>query len=235
MMRVIILFACLSILFSCQKEKITEQHIHPKYYNHLKINSSFDVFLKQDSSSTISIEADEDMIKEIDLTYDNDTLIISNNLEKNWLKPTSTIPKITIYFSEIAEIKVNEKCFVKSINTIKQHYFGLVLGSKTNAAELEMNCKNFYFWNNFPCGGQLKLKGKVNNIKLWNFALMSIDAKQLTVKNAIIENSSSGDVSVNVADTMNYKIYGAGNVICTPKPKVILNNGQLGEGNFIIE
>ena len=79
-------------------------------------------------------------------------------------------------------------CDIKTSNPITSNEFGLVLMGKVNHANLELDCNNFYYWNNFPCGGNLTLYGKTNILDLWNFAIMSIDAKNLIAQNAKIEN-----------------------------------------------
>ena len=111
--------------------------------------------------------------------------------------------------------------------------FGLVLTGKSNQANLELNGNIFYYWNNFPTGGKLTLSGKTEILKIWNFDLMSVDAKNLTSKYAIVENSSKGDCAVTVLNKLEYKISGEGNIQLYGEPSEIIETGLFSTGRLI--
>jgi len=92
----------------------------------------------------------------------------------------------------------------------------------------------FYYWNDFPCGGLLTLSGKAESLKLWNYAILSVDAKYLTAKTAIVENNSQGDCTVNVGEKLNYSITNKGNINLYGSPTEIIE-GVLNSSGQLIE
>jgi hypothetical protein len=88
-------------------------------------------------------------------------------------------------------------------------------------ADLELNCNRFYYWNMAPSGGLLTLRGNTRELIIWNFALMSVDANNVTTDYAFVENHSKGDCKVFVRDKLDYSIYGEGDIYLSGEPNQI--------------
>lgn len=234
-MKKVFLFFSLAFIISCNKEKIDTKTIVLDDFNTIILNSSFDIILSKSTTNYIEISADENMIEDIVIEdYLTDTLMIKNEFRRKWLHPKTNTPKLTIYYKSISLIKANSTCYIETNNPIKEDYFGLILSAKTNTAYLELDCKNLYYWNNYPCGGLLTLYGKADHIQLWNDALMSINAENLVAKKAFIDNTSKGDIQVNVTDSLTYNIYGSGNIILSNTTEVIKKEEVTGTGSLFI-
>ena len=107
------------------------------------------------------------------------------------------------------------------------------MASKLNEAVLQLNCTTFYYWNNHPCGGKLTLSGTVQNLRIWNFALMSVEAKDLTAYDALVENSSQGDCEVTVTGKLEYSIKNSGNIYLHGHPPQIVLKEKTSTGELI--
>jgi hypothetical protein len=231
----IVLFFCLLII-ACKKEK-SEQAIIitnlPKF-DKIELNDFFDVFIIEDSSYQIEIRGSKELISHLDYQVINNELVIKNNKKLKWSDPQNNL--ITLYISSMGlkEINANETCNIKSINPITTHEFGIILKSKANVADLLFDNEIVYYWNNFPCGGKLTLSGKTNELKLWNTALMSVDASLLECQKALVENSSKGNCTVNVSQQLKYSIEGEGDIIVLGNPNQIILEQKSSSGKLIL-
>ena len=235
MKKIIFFFLCnLIFFFSCKKENLVEHRFSALApFNKIELNSTFDVYLNEDTSFAIKIIADEKIIGNINFNIDNNVLSITNTTKLKWLTPEKNNVEIYINSKQLSEINVNRTCNIKTLNPITSNDFGLILKDKANEATLELNCHNFYYWNNSPCGGKLTLSGKTDELAIWNFALMSVDAKNLIATNAHVENSSKGNCEVNVLNKFEYSIFGDGNIQLYGTPTEIIKLQVTSSGQLI--
>ncbi len=204
-------------------------------FDTLQLQSVFEVILIQGTENNIKLEGASKIIDAVDFKIINNTLTIKNDFKHNWLHPKNNKVKLYITVNQISKIIATETCDIKSLNALTGNEIGLLMASKYNAADLELDCKTFYYWNNFPCGGQIKLKGKVNELKIWNVALMAIDARDLNTNFALVSNASKGDCSVNCSQKLTYKITGSGNIKVRGNPTQIEKQEGSDSGRLIFE
>lgn len=231
-----ILFYLLFILFSCNKEhsvNTIKQKLNE--FDTLTINSVFDIEITQDSLNFIEITGMEKILSKILISNKNGNLILKNTFKGNWLYPKKNKIQINLHTDGLKLIRSYETSRIHSSNALTGDEIGLIMASKLNEADLELNCNNFYYWNNFPCGGKISLKGNVNNLKLWNVALMSIDAKELTCQNAIVENSSKGYCKLTCLQQLNCALKGEGDIFLWGNPPNISISEQSSTGKLIIQ
>jgi hypothetical protein len=235
--KLFIAIALISVfLVSCSKNKEPlSKSTNLDAFSEIAFNSPFHIYLTEDSCYSIKIIAHKSIIDNITYSIADSVLTIRNNSKLKWLKPTQNKVSIYIHSKPLRKIELNETSYLQTLNPITSESFGLILRSKTNEANLELNCGSFYYWNDFPCGGKLTLKGISKRLKLWNFAILSVDAQKLITKEALVENHSQGNCTVNVADKLTYSIYNSGNIILYGNPKEIIENELESSGNLILK
>lgn len=235
-MRQLILFLpLLALLFvQCTKEKPTETvQISLSEFDTLTLNSVFDVYLIQGDSNFVTIEGNPKIIEKVRAEVLNNTLNFYNDFGGKWLYPSNNRIKLTITTNGLTRINAGETSNIQTLNTLTGNEIGIVMTSKLNQATLDVNCNSFYFWNNFPCGGKLTLRGSVHELKIWSVALMTVDAKDLTADIANLENKSKGDISATVTQFLHYRIGGSGNIHLWGNPTQVMDTGSDGEGKII--
>lgn len=221
--------------FSCKKDGnrlATKTELLPSF-SHIEALSTFDIFLIQDTISSIKIEAANKMMEGVEYYLTGDTLYLKNEAKRKWLNPENN--KVAIYIScnNPARVILRETCMLKTVNAITSPEFGLIVSGKLNQADLELNCNTFYFWNHFPCSGKILLRGQLTDLKLWNGAIMSVDARNAAAQNVLIETSSKGHCYVNAANKIEYKITGTGNIYLYGNPSTIIENELSSSGRLI--
>ncbi|OFY24592.1 MAG: hypothetical protein A2X02_03245 [Bacteroidetes bacterium GWF2_29_10] len=229
----LILFFILSLFLSCNKEKISKSRIIMlESFEQIKLNDAFELYITEGSNYSIEIVGDEKVIEYVDLKVENNTLTIENKKKWKWISPKKN--KINIYVSSLPLKKITaaDGCNIRTLTPITSMEFGLVLTGKSNQANLELRGNIFYYFNNFPTGGKLTLSGETEILKIWNFALMSVDARNLISKYAIVENSSKGDCHLTVLNKLEYSIRGEGNIYLYGKSLEIIANDISSSGRL---
>lgn len=207
---IIFLFFLTSCSKDVDKESVVIHELQP--FDTILVKSVFHVYLIQDTVFSIRIQGREDFIDGIICQVVNKKLILDNDTKGMWLSPETNKIKLFISSDSLDIVIANETSFIETINPIITKRFGISLGNKLGMANLELNCDNFYFWNNHPSGGMLTLRGYTRTMGLWNFAIMSIDASDLFVDEAYVENYSKGDCKIRVREKLWYGIYGTGKI-----------------------
>jgi hypothetical protein len=230
----LILFSILSLFISCKKEDSeTNRIINLEPFEQIKINDAFEVFITEGNDYSIEIVGDEKDIEYVNGIVENNTLTLENPRKIKWISPKNNTIKIYVTSPPLKRITASGGCNIKTLTAITSVDFGLILTGKSSQANLELNGNRFYYWNNFPTGGKLTLSGKTEILNIWNYAIMSVDAKNLISKHAIVENSSQGDCEVTVINKLEYRINEKGNIHAYGEPTEIISNGLFSSGRLI--
>ena len=233
----LVLFLGLLIsLLSCNKEmKIAEKEIEVGTFSTLTIDNRFNIVLTQGTEERISVSGHPDLIKKVSCRLDSNELRVSSSFKSAWLRPKNNKVTLHITVKNLKRININQTCDITCTNAITGNEIGLVATGKVCEAKLNLDCTVFYCWNNLPCGGKITLNGQVDQLKIWNYALMQIDATELHSPYAYLENYSKGDISARIDQQLTYKIAGEGNIRVQGVPATIQSLGEDGVGALIIE
>jgi len=204
-------------------------------YDTLILNSVLDVELIQDTINYIRLQSHPTVLKHLETEVTNGNLFIENTYNGNFLMPEQSKVWIQLHTNGLSKIIVNQTCLVHNTVPLTGKELGLVMAGKVNQADLVLQCETFYYWNNFPCGGQIKLSGQVKNLKLWNVALMGIDAKGLQSENALVENNGKADCKITCSQHFTGKLTGDGHILLWGKPTTVMLNEQSGAGELQLQ
>ncbi len=225
----------LCLIFSCKKDIVNKSLVKElEPFDQIELNDVFDVYLDVDSVFSVEVYGDENYIEHVSYTVNNKILSIENKRKVIWQTPKRN--KIVLYIKSpgLSKIKAAGGCNIKTLSPITSKDIGLILTGKASQANLELDCDRFYYWNHFPTGGKLTLSGNTERLDIWNFAIMPVDAKNLTARTATIENSSEGDCEVRVLDKLEYSIKGSGNIHLYGATKEIIEK-ELSSSGLLIQ
>jgi hypothetical protein len=233
-MKVLRHIAIIFLLFSCSKyTERASKEITPSAFREIRLDDSFEVFLREGASYSVEIEAAEAYVDEVTVRVEDSVLIVKNEAHGVWLHPKSNKVRLTITCPNLRLLTAFETCTIKTLNPITTSEFGLIVGSKVNMAEIEVNNQTTYCWNYRPCGGTLTFTGNTTTFKTWCAAILTVDASELNAQNAFIENSGKNDVLIAPSDYLSYSILGKGNIQLFQHPAVIDTVAATGQGKLI--
>jgi len=231
----IVLFMLGLLILSCKKNNPkTIRNVELATFSEIELLSNFDVYLIEDSTFSIEIEGFEKSVSQVEYSVENQVLKIDNVQKYKFTHPKTNKITLNIHSKPLRKVTANETCYIRTKNPITSDDFGLIFKSKANYADLELKGKVFYYWNNYPCGGKLTLKGTTEQLKIWNTAILSVDAKNLISDYAIVENSSKGLCEVNVVNKIEYSLLGEGNIELYGAPLIKNQILKTGKGELII-
>jgi hypothetical protein len=222
------------LLLSCGKDpKTAVREIESGSFHTLTIDNRFDVILTQGSTESVTVSGHPSLIEKVSCSLTDGELRVTSSFKSAWLRPKNN--RVTIYITvvELKRLNINETGSLVCTNELLGDEIGLITTGKLADVNLKLNCATFYYWNNFPCSGKISLSGNCTQLKIWNHALMQVDAKDLLSNNSLIENFSKGDVTVSPVSQLVYRIAGEGNIRVNGTPSFVEILGNDGTGKLI--
>jgi hypothetical protein len=195
-------------------------------FNSIDVSSSFDVYVKQDSSTTVKVEADENLQKYIEIENDGDLLRIKHKEGFN-LRPSHHI-KVYVSSSTFKKFDVSGSCNIYGegkINFSDNVDFDLSGNCNVN---MEVNAKKIS--TDISGSGSLNLKGEAKELYVSGSGSTDVKCMDLSTDNVSITISGSGDAEVNVRTKLDVKISGSGSV--KYKGNATVNQDISGSGSI---
>lgn len=227
-----------AILFfsSCKKndlpDALVSKDISPGKFNTIEIDGVYDIYLVQDTVCKVVVEGIQKRVDKTTATINDSILVLKTNRRGEFLHPDEPTTKLFIYVDTLKRINVNQACHIRCRNALTGDEIGMVVATRQMEADLNFNCRVFYYWNN-PDGTHLNLTGNVDELKIWNTGLAAVDASRLNANYALIENGSQGECRVRATQTLEYSLTNTGNIYYYGHPSSLLPLSLTGTGTLI--
>jgi hypothetical protein len=223
---VLIAMVSVSIFSSCRfrcvhgSGNITTENRKANEFNKLDISGEFRVHLKQDSSFTISITGDDNLLKYVSTSVEGNQLIIKS--KKNFCTDDSIVVNVGIRY--LKEIGASGAVTVSSngkINTgdIK---FNLSGATKVN---LDLNAAGVVTEGSGM--SELNLTGQAASHRVESSGVSKINAFDFVVGDYVINTSGVSHCRINVLKTLNIHSSGAADIEYKGSPSTV-NNDKSG-------
>lgn len=189
-------------------------------FTKLDISGSYDVELVQDSSQTVTISADDNLLKQIITEVSNDKLTIKT---ENNLCPSGQIV-VTIGVRNLDEIDQSGAINLLTKGKLVTKDLSMDLSGSSNL-NMELDAANV----NTTASGtiDLYLKGQATMHKMDVSGGAKVRAFDFVVGNYDLETSGAGDFEINVLHELNVNSSGASTVKYKGNPTTI-NNKKSG-------
>jgi len=193
----------------------------------IKIKGNFNVVLTQAKECSLKVvAADKDAMAGIDIKNAGTQLVIN---AKEGSKGAGTI---YIGVKELLQLTVTTNGTVTSTNQINTDVLALNIDGDA-VVKLDLDVKELTYTDN--SNKSIVLTGKIKKCTLKDNGEASIDASGMKTDDMTIEDTSDGDLKVNVRSNMQVKIGGSGNLTYFGKPtnKVVKVQGSASESQII--
>jgi len=192
----------------------TVQDRHLTGFNAVDASGSFDVYIVQNGTESVRVEAPADIIDKIVTEVEGGVLQIHNKNNSGWNWSGITHKKVAVYVS------------VKDINSIGITGSGDVFfkeGIKANSLKIRVSGSGDVFGKvdvksleaSISGSGDMKLSGRAETSAIRVSGSGDFTAKDLATVNTSVHVSGSGDASVNVSDSLDASVSGSGDVSYT--------------------
>ncbi|MBL0357008.1 MAG: DUF2807 domain-containing protein [Chitinophagaceae bacterium] len=211
-MRKFAFFAAVMIAFtSCRQihgsgNLITEKR-QVGDFKGISVGSAFEVELKSGPTTTVEVEADDNLMKYINTRVSGDKL----NIEfKKSFSINNAHLKIYITAPEINRINSSGAANVKVLDQLKNT--GKIMLEASGAASIEATVDAPEVESDVSGAGNIELKGRTREHTAKASGGAGIKARELLSENAVAETSGAGNIHVYASVSLEAHASGAGNV-----------------------
>jgi len=212
----------------CEKGngKIIKQDRKISPFNKLEVSGAYTIVLKQDSVTSVSVEADENLQESITTKTEGKKLIIEN--KKSICGSKDMIVYVTT--PDIKSIDLSGAVELNSTSNIYGDELGLYLSGasemsiSTSLDKLKIVCSG---------SGKLSLKGNADEVDALLSGASDINAYGLATKNFKLSSSGAGKANINVSEKLNVEISGAATVYYKGSPDVTTKISGVGAVNKV--
>lgn len=160
-------------------------------FNSLDISGGFQIHLKQDSLSSVEIEADENLMKYISTQIKNRTLIIENKVN---IKGSKSI-QINIHTPNYEEIDLSGAIDLFNLDTLKLETLKIDI---SGASKITLNLKLKELFLDCSGSGEINLAGKADKVHTDLSGASEINAFNFIADKFEFSSSGSSKANLNV-------------------------------------
>ena len=193
---------------------ITKQDRTVNSFNSIEVSGGYTIYLKQDSTQSLAVEADDNLQSLIITKVENGKLIIKNTESIRGSKP------INIYLSakSIKDISVSGAADIKGSGKFKMKELNFeISGSGDINMDVELQKLTY------DCSGasKLNLTGTVETVDATISGAADINAFDLIAKSFTLSSSGAGKANINATENLVIETSGAATVRYKGNPKNI--------------
>lgn len=202
--------------------KNEERKVGP--FTAVNVSGSMNVYVTQDSSYSVKIEADENLMEYIDIHVDGERLYVEPEHGFN-LDPSGKI-KVFVSAPTVDRFKASGACDIYSQSKITSNNPIVINISGAGKAEMEVQAPEVNV--GLSGAGTIKLRGQTKDFIVEGSGSSDIQCFDLMTENARIRISGAGDAEVFASVSLDARISGAGGVKYRGNPTVKQNVSGAG-------
>ena len=220
-MKNLLLIFALSLLITNASIAQEEKNYQLKTFDDIEISGAYKVFLKQSSSYSLKIEADEDDFEYIEVKQNGNKLIISFKENKN-----IDLDDITLWISspKLINLEINGAVDLECENTWNLQKFDVEINGASKM-EWNINCQSLNMYLNGASSVEIEGNAQKANIEISGAG--SLDAIDFITNDFNIEISGAGNANVYAKQSLKASISGIGIVKYYGNPQNVNSNISL--------
>lgn len=199
-------------------KKIVKEERTISEFSGLEVGGAFNVFLTQQEKTTLVIEADENLLENIQTTVSGSVLKIDSKRIKN-------ATRLNIYLSTpyLESLEIGGAATVSGENTINSTVLYI---EASGASNIELNVNVDELKTNASGASHVKLTGNAGSHVVNASGASDITATKLITATTNAESSGASNVRINATEKVESSSSGAGNVSVSGNPEIITKKGS---------
>ncbi|WP_338731246.1 head GIN domain-containing protein [Mangrovimonas cancribranchiae] len=189
-------------------------------FNEIKVSRGLDVYLTQANSTSIKVQADENL-------HDIIKTEVKDNVLKIYAKEniaSSAAKKIMVNFNNVSKIESTSGSDVFSNNTIQSKELEL---SATSGSDMELSIETQTLVCDASSGADMELSGKTRSLIAKASSGSEIDTENLSSETAQVKASSGAGVSVNTSKKITASASSGGDITYYGNPEIVEKNDNV--------
>ena len=201
-------------------------------FKKLIIEDVFTVYYKYDTISRIEVYAGFNLLTGIKTTIIDSSLTIENTNKCNWTRSLKVRPEITIFSPTLDCVIMNGESDFITTDTLKSNDLTYEVWAGISTANLLLDCEVLKFKLN-GVTGDYTLNGSAGVAYIFSIGNGHIHGTELNTGYSFINNSSTGDIKVNVSKEIEVHLLNTGNIYYFGNPYSIVVLEQQSTGSLI--
>jgi len=182
-------------------------------FDGIKVGGAFNVYLTQSNTESLTIEADENLLKIIETRVRGNTLVIST---KENIRGSEEL-NIFITFKDIDKLDISGACDLESEGMLK---FSTLKLEASGASEIDLQLTTSKLSCDFSGASDIEFSGKVKECDIEISGAAELKAFDLETEEMELRVSGAADAKVNASKYLKVNASGAASVQYVGNPNI---------------
>lgn len=200
----------------------TEKRIVEGDFKNISVRNAIDVVIEQSDATEITVEADDNLQKEIITKVENGTLIIKCKFSSF---RNITMKKVTVKVPSLEKIEASSASTVQSKNVFQGENIDL---ESSSAATMDLNIESDNISATSSSGSSINVQGKALKVQTKASSGATVDAAKLLANEVNADVSSGGSINVHPIVTLKAEASSGGHINYDITPKTIEKKSSSG-------
>lgn len=200
----------------------TEKRIVEGDFKNISVSNAIDVVIEQSDVTEITVEADDNLQKEIITKVENGTLIIKCKYSSF---RNITMKKVTVKVPSLEKIEASSASTVQSKNVFQGENIDL---ESSSAATMDLNIESDNISATSSSGSSINVQGKALKVQTTASSGATVDAGKLLANEVNADVSSGGSINVHPIVTLKAEASSGGHINYDITPKTIEKKSSSG-------
>lgn len=200
----------------------TEKRIVQGDFKNISVSNAIDVVIEQSDATEITVEADDNLQKEIVTKVENGTLIIKCKFSSFH---NVTMKKVTVKMPSLEKIEASSASNVQTKNVFQGENIDL---ESSSAATMDLNIESDNISATTSSGSSINIQGKALKVQTRASSGASVDAVKLLANEVNADVSSGGSISVHPIVSLKAEASSGGHISYDIAPKTIEKRSSSG-------
>jgi hypothetical protein len=200
----------------------TEKRIVEGDFKNISVSNAIDVVIEQSDTTEITVEADDNLQKEIITKVENGTLIIKCKFSSF---RNITMKKVTVKVPSLEKIEASSASTIQSKNVFQGENIDL---ESSSAATMDLNIESDNISATSSSGSSITVHGKALKVQTKASSGATVDAGKLLANEVNADVSSGGSINVHPIVTLKAEASSGGHINYDITPKTIEKKSSSG-------
>ncbi|MDW8849119.1 head GIN domain-containing protein [Flavobacterium sp. MMLR14_040] len=200
----------------------TEKRIVEGDFKNISVSNAIDVVIEQSDATEITVEADDNLQKEIITKVENGTLIIKCKYSSF---RNITMKKVTVKVPSLEKIEASSASTVQSKNVFQGENMDL---ESSSAATMDLNIESDNISATSSSGSSINVQGKALKVQTKASSGATVDAGKLLANEVNADVSSGGSINVHPIVSLKAEASSGGHINYDIAPKTIEKKSSSG-------
>ncbi|TVR75427.1 MAG: hypothetical protein EA408_00340 [Marinilabiliales bacterium] len=201
-------------------------------FSDLQINSIFEIELRNDSLYSVRLEGNRNILENISVNVEADTLKLSDDNTFTWL-PDYPRTKLVISLPDLKRIWINSPSKLYSTDTLALVSLSIYSIGLLAETDITVNAGYLYFTTDYNNFGYYIFRGFAHEARFRTFGSAELDAGELIVNNANVRNYSIGNSHIHVENHLRAWLGHYGNIYYSGSPSEVIIESMNSRGRLI--